>query len=57
MYDAGPVLRYGAVREEDGYGSLGQASLYDSSEDWDRFEIPREEFERAWGTGSDEAAV
>ena len=48
MYDEGPVLRYGAGHEEDRYGGLGQESLYNSDEDWSRFEIARDEFDRAW---------
>ena len=48
VYDAGRVSRYGAGREEDRYGGLSQASLYDSDEDWGPFEITAAEFERVW---------
>jgi hypothetical protein len=48
VYDAGPVLRYGAGHEDDQFGGLGQASLYDLDDDWSRFEIARDAFERAW---------
>jgi hypothetical protein len=47
MCDAGHVLRYGPRHNEDRYGGLGQASLYDSDEDWSTFEITNTEFERA----------
>ena len=46
----GRVLRYGPGHSEDRYGSLGQASLYDSDEGWSNFEITRAEFERVWRT-------
>ena len=48
VYDAGRVLRYGPGHDEDRYGGLGQASLYDSAEDWSAFEITDTEFERVW---------
>ncbi|EWM64131.1 MULTISPECIES: hypothetical protein [Micromonospora] len=48
VYDAGHVLRYGPRCGEDRYGGLGQASLYDSDEDWSGFEITGVEFERIW---------
>ncbi|MEV6852100.1 hypothetical protein, partial [Actinoplanes sp. NPDC051411] len=48
MYDAGQVLRYGPGHDTDRYGGLGQASLYDSDEDWSTFEITVTEFERVW---------
>jgi hypothetical protein len=48
MYDAGHVLRYGPGHEEDRYGGLGQASLYDSDEVWSTFEVTDTEFERVW---------
>ncbi|MEU7905330.1 hypothetical protein [Actinoplanes sp. NPDC049118] len=47
-YDAGRVLRYGPSHSEDRYGGLGEASLYDSGDDWSRFEITEAEFEQAW---------
>jgi len=50
LYDAGRVLRYGPGHGEDRYGSLGQASLYDSDEDWSTFEIIAVEFEQVWRT-------
>lgn len=53
MYDAGPILRYGAGHEDDCFGGLGQASLYDSDEGWSRFEIAGDEFERAWDSYSE----
>jgi hypothetical protein len=54
VYDAGRVLRYGIGHEEDGHGGLGQASLYDSDEDWGPFEITGAEFQRVWDSpGSD----
>ena len=52
VYDAGPVLRYGPGHDEDSYGCLGQASLYDSDEDWGTFEITDTEFERVWRSGN-----
>jgi hypothetical protein len=52
VYDAGPALRYGAGREEDRYGGLGQASLYDLDEDWSRFGIVGDEFERVWNSAA-----
>ncbi|MGX1614923.1 DUF6881 domain-containing protein [Micromonospora chalcea] len=48
VYDAGHVLRCGPRCGEDRYGGLGQASLYDSDEDWSGFEITGVEFERIW---------
>ena len=48
VYDAGRVLRYGPGHDEDRYGGLGQASLYDSDEDWSTFEITATAFERVW---------
>jgi hypothetical protein len=48
VYDAGRVLRYGLGHEDDRYGIIGQASLYDSGEDWSDFEITEADFERAW---------
>jgi Domain of unknown function (DUF6881) len=48
VYDAGRISRYGAGHEEDRYGGLSQASLYDSDEDWSPFEITAAEFERVW---------
>jgi hypothetical protein len=50
VYDAGRVLRYDLRHSEDRYGGLGQASLYDSDEDWSSFEITEAEFERGWHT-------
>jgi hypothetical protein len=50
VYDAGPALRYGPEHEEDRYGSLGQASLYDSEEDWSPYVITRDTFERVWNS-------
>lgn len=47
-YDAGRVLRYGPGHLEDRFGGLGEASLYDSGEDWTCFEITGAGFERAW---------
>lgn len=52
-YDAGRVLRYGPSQLEDRYGGLGEASLYDSGDDWGRFEIAETEFERAWISGGE----
>jgi hypothetical protein len=48
VYDTGPVLRYGPGQEEDQYGGLGQVSLDDHKEDWSRFVITRDVFERVW---------
>lgn len=48
VYDSGRVLRYGAHHQEDRYGGLGEASLYDSGDEWSNFEITEVEFERAW---------
>lgn len=50
MYDVGRVLRYGPGHQEDRYGGLGEAGLYDSGEEWSDFEITKAEFERAWKT-------
>ncbi|MEV7630333.1 hypothetical protein [Actinoplanes sp. NPDC089786] len=50
VYEAGRVLRYGPGRQEDSYGGLGEASLYDSGEEWSCFEITEAEFERAWNS-------
>ena len=50
LYDAGRALRYGPGHSEDHYGGLGQASLYDSDEDWNTFEIPEAEFKQVWRT-------
>lgn len=47
-YDAGRVLRYGPDHTEDRFGGLGQTSLYESGDDWTRFEITKSEFEQAW---------
>ena len=48
VYDAGRVSRYGPDHQEDRYGRLGEGSLYDSGDDWSRFESTAAEFERAW---------
>ncbi|SDT78837.1 hypothetical protein [Actinoplanes derwentensis] len=48
VYDTGRVLRYGPDHQEDRYGGLGEASLYDSGDDWSDFEIAEVEFERVW---------
>lgn len=48
VYDAGHVLRYRAGHDEDRYGGLGQASLFDSDEDWSSFETTEVDFERLW---------
>jgi hypothetical protein len=56
VYDAGRVLRYGTGHEEDSYGGLGQASLYDSEEDWSHFEITGAEFERVWTRTASDAS-
>jgi hypothetical protein len=48
LYDAGRVLSYDAVHRESRYGSLGQATLNDSGEDWSTFEITDAEFDRVW---------
>jgi hypothetical protein len=48
VYDAGRVLHYGPSHAEDRYGGLGEVSLYDSGDDWNRFEITEAEFVRAW---------
>jgi hypothetical protein len=53
VYETGRVLPYGPGREEDRFGGLGQASLYDSGEDWSHFEIAGEEFERIRESGGD----
>jgi hypothetical protein len=50
VYDDGPVLRYGPGHQEDRYGCLGYASLDDAEEDWSRFVITREAFERVWNS-------
>ncbi|MEV6600115.1 hypothetical protein AB0M36_25165 [Actinoplanes sp. NPDC051346] len=50
MYDAGPVLRYGPSHQEDRAGGLGEASLYDSRDDWSDFEITDTDFERVWSS-------
>jgi hypothetical protein len=47
-YDNGTVLRYGPGHEEDQYGGLGQASLDEMDEDWNRYLIARDAFERVW---------
>ena len=47
-YHAGRVLRYGPSHLEDRYGGLGEASLYDSGDDWSCSEITETEFGRAW---------
>jgi hypothetical protein len=48
VYDVGPVLRYGCGHDDDRYGGLSRASLYDSDEDWQPFEITTAEFELVW---------
>jgi len=48
VYDGSPVSRYGPGNQEDRFGRLGEASLYDSGDDWSRFEITDAEFERTW---------
>jgi hypothetical protein len=50
LYDAGRILRYGPSQQEDRYGGLGEASLYDSGDDWSGFEITKAEFERVWNS-------
>jgi hypothetical protein len=49
VYDRGPKLRYNRGRLADEFGGLTDQPL-DLSE-FARFEVPSEEFERAWGTG------
>ncbi len=46
MYDAGPGLRYGPCHQEDRYGGLGEASLYDPRDDGIDFETTAAAFER-----------
>ena len=48
VYDAGRVLCYSPGHDEDRYGELGEGRLYDSGEDWSRFEIAEAEFQRTW---------
>jgi hypothetical protein len=48
VYDAGRVLRYGSDHLEDRYGGLGEASLYDSGDEWSDFEITTAEFAHMW---------
>ena len=48
VYDVGRVLRYRTGHEDDRYGGLCQASLFDSDEDWSRFEITDGEFDKVW---------
>ena len=48
VYDAGRVPRYGPGQDEDRYGGLGQAGLYDSGEVGSTFEITDTEFEHVW---------
>jgi hypothetical protein len=50
VYDAGRVSRYGPSHQEDRYGRLGEASPYDSGDDWSYFEITEAEFERVWNS-------
>jgi hypothetical protein len=50
VYDAGRILRYGPGHQEDRYGGLGEASLYESGDEWNAFEITEAEFERAWNS-------
>lgn len=50
MYDASRVLRYGPNNQEDRYGGLGEASLYDSGDEWSGLEITQVEFDRAWNS-------
>ncbi len=50
MYDDGHALRYGPRHQEDRYGGLGEASLYDSGDDWSRFAITEDEFEQVWNS-------
>jgi hypothetical protein len=50
VYDAGRVSRYGPSHQEDRYGRLGEASLYESGDDWSYFEITEAEFERVWNS-------
>jgi hypothetical protein len=52
-YDNGPILRYGPGHEEDQYGGLGQASLDDPDEDWNRCMIARDTFEYVWDSASE----
>jgi hypothetical protein len=53
IYDHGPSLRYGPDRVEDEYGQLGVEALGDPDE-WSRWVISAEEFERAWDGSSRE---
>lgn len=48
IYDVGRVLRYGPNHPEDHYGGLGEASIYDSGDQRNDFEITEAEFEREW---------
>jgi hypothetical protein len=52
VYEAGRVTRYGPEHDDDRYGGLGEASLYDSGEDWSTYEIADVEFERIWHSDS-----
>jgi len=50
VYGAGRILRYGPSHQEDRYGGLGEASPYDSGDEWSGFEITKAEFERVWNS-------
>jgi hypothetical protein len=53
VYDAGRILRYGPSHQEDRYGGLSEASLYDSGDEWSGFEITKAEFERVWNSDTE----